>query len=566
MKLGRKVADIAKKIPLVKNYAESLQQKFRDAKRESYLQKLKKIEEESFQTFLNEIKQHIEVMIEKPRFNVIVDQGENKDFLRTIESLSAQIYRNFDVKVIAPTKEMRLPQSSFSLSISKSVQWSPGGSDFLIYLPCGTTLNEFALYEMASVINQYPDLDLVYGDEDTISETGEYSQPFYKPDWSPDYLESFNYIGVPACFRTTVATDCEKAESYYDFVLQFAEKTQRAHHLRKILAHRYKTSILQQSVLESKSNIEAISKRLQRVGRNGVVKTHAEHPGCCESTIDLRGNPLVSVVIPTAGKTISIEERSIDLITNVVEHIRDKSTYKNVEIIIVDNANLNKNQIDKLKQYDCTLVSYTEPVFNVAAKLNLGAEYAKGELLLLLNDDIEVVNASWIERLAQHLDKSHVGAVGARLLYPDGRIQHAGVVTNYGNPDHVRRYAPSNDAGYFYSTCATRNFAAVTGACVMTRTELYRKVGGFSSELAVSFNDVDFCFKVREQGFKIVYEPQAVLTHMESVSRIPSLDMSELIWFTTRWAATLIFDPYYNERYLTISPPTFEPQSNIRYF
>ena len=211
-------------------------------------------------------------------------------------------------------------------------------------------------------------------------------------------------------------------------------------------------------------------------------------------------------------------------------------------------------------------MSYLKPVFNVAAKLNLGAKRAKGQLLLLLNDDVEVIEPSWIERLVEQFEKPHIGAAGAKLLYPDGRIQHAGVVTNYGNPDHVCRYASGDDAGYFYSTCAAHNFSAVTGACVMTRTDLYAKVGGFSEELAVSFNDVDYCFKVRKSGFDVVYAPQAVLTHMESVSQIPSLDMSELVWFTNRWASELIRDPYYNERFLGIAPPTFEPTVNDRVF
>jgi GT2 family glycosyltransferase len=283
------------------------------------------------------------------------------------------------------------------------------------------------------------------------------------------------------------------------------------------------------------------------------------HKGCYVVQIDLKHTPLVSVVIPTAGKTVTVGERQIDLIENVIGQIRDISTYKNIEIIVVDNGDLSPAQVRMLAEAECKRITYSDPVFNVAKKLNLGASIAKGELLLLLNDDIEILTSSWIERLLEHFEKPHVGVVGAKLLYPNEQTQHVGVVQPFGNPDHVRRYAPRNDAGYYFSTCGVRNYSAVTGAVMMTPASIYREVGGYSDELAVSFNDVDFCMKVRRKGLSVVYTPNAELVHMESLSRVASLDTKELAWFHERWAAELVSDPFYNELFLAVEPPTFVP-------
>jgi len=177
---------------------------------------------------------------------------------------------------------------------------------------------------------------------------------------------------------------------------------------------------------------------------------------------------------------------------------------------------------------------------------------------------IEILSPFWIERMVEHFEKPHVGVVGAKLLYPDGRTQHVGVVHNYGNPDHVRRLAPRDEAGYFFSTCGVRNYMAVTGAVMMTPSNVYREVGGYSEELAVSFNDVDYCLKVQEKGLWIVYAPKVELIHMESLSRVPSADMRELAWYQKRWAPQLVSDPYYNERFFTVARPTFVPCVNQR--
>jgi len=311
-------------------------------------------------------------------------------------------------------------------------------------------------------------------------------------------------------------------------------------------------------------DLKALSGRVHRTGRHGSVYEHELHKGCYGVRLDLQRSPLVSVIIPTAGRTVTVGERRIDLILNVIGQIRDRSTYRNVEIIVVDNGDLTPAQLTGLASAGCRRITYAEPVFNVSKKLNLGASLASGEFFLLLNDDIEIITPEWIERLLEHFEKPHVGVVGAKLLYPDHTTQHVGVVHNFGNPDHVRQHFPRDDAGYFFSTCGVRNYSAVTGACMMTPARVYREVGGYSHELAVSFNDVDYCMKVRRRGLWVVYTPNAELIHMESLSHVVSLDMAELAWFHQRWAPELVSDQFYNERFLTVEPPTFVPCVNRR--
>jgi GT2 family glycosyltransferase len=190
---------------------------------------------------------------------------------------------------------------------------------------------------------------------------------------------------------------------------------------------------------------------------------------------------------------------------------------------------------------------------------------ATGSFLLLLNDDVEILTPDWIERMLAHFEKDHVGVVGVKLLYPDDRIQHAGVVQNNGSPDHVRRGFSRFDQGYFLSTCGVRNFAAVTGACMMVRRDTYRLVSGYTEQLPVSYNDIDFCHKVRAMGLSIVYTPDSELIHFESQSSPrASVEPKEWAYYNERWAPELTLDPFYNENRLSLAPPTFEPSIKPR--
>jgi GT2 family glycosyltransferase len=518
---------------------------------------------------LPDIERHISVMIERPSFTVVVRAARHgKGLGEVIQSVRDQIYPYFDICVLLPPGGMLPADSPPDIASINAIDPSAVVGTYVVFLESWQRLAINALYEFASAINQDPKIDLVYGDEDRCNSKGVRFKPFHKPCWSPDYLETFNYIGFTACFRVATAAGCFDAQDLYDFVLRFTENSTRVRQVPKVLGHALDMPAPRRrapcAVAANERSLDALSGRLRRTCRTGWVGVHPLHEGCFEIRLTLQASPLVSIIIPSAGKTIEIDGRRIDLLPNIVSQIRERSTYKNVEIIVVDNGDLTLTTIEMLTATGCKRITYTEPVFNISKKLNLGATLALGEMFLLMNDDIEILTPDWIERLLEQFEKPHVGVVGAKLLYPSGATQHVGVAHNGGNPDHVRRLFPRDDAGYYFSTCGVRNFSAVTGACMMTRASVYRKVGGYSEELAVSFNDVDYCLKVRRKGLYVVYAPAAELTHMESVSRVGSLNLSELLWYHRNWAAELAADGFYPERYLTIAPPSFEPSINER--
>jgi glycosyltransferase involved in cell wall biosynthesis len=546
------------------------------------------LEQKYLKAELSEIVQHIEVMIHKPIFTVVIDTRQSlAGWEKSLQSMRKQIYPYYELRTLSSvgtTLPSVLERETKPLQDFSCID---DLGEFVVFIECGQILSSNALYEFANAINQYFDIDLIYADEDRLNSGGERCNPFYKPDWSPDYLETFNYIGFVSCFRTTIVRSClddtysvpsrdgdkkkkttnSSLESVclYDMILRFTEHTTKIWHVAKILGHDVERQIDDDAMgAVALQNISALQGRLNRTGRHGAVCEHRLHRGCYDIHLELKSKPLVSIIIPTAGNTITLGERQIDLIVNVINQIKTHSTYKNIELIIVDNGDLSERQQYLLAAQGCKRITYTDPVFNISKKLNLGATIATGELFLLMNDDIEILSPDWIERMIEHFEKPHVGVVGAKLLYPDEQtIQHVGVVHNEGNPDHVRRHYKRDEAGYYFSTCGVHNYMAVTGAVMMTSSVIYRNVRGYSEELAVSYNDADYCLKVQQQGFLIVYAPQVELIHMESQSRVPSADPKEVSWYHRRWASQIVSDPYYNEQFLTVVPPTFVPYVNL---
>ena len=495
-----------------------------------------------------ELLRHAGLMPYRPDFAVIIDGADEALVRETNASLREQIWPHWH----------SLESGGFADLAAAGID-----GDFIVLIHAGDTLAPDALYEFAGALNADPQLDMIYADEDSIDAAGRRSQPFFKPGWSPDYLESFNYIGNAACFRTGLARAHLAAIGLYDFILRFTEANPRLLHLRKVLYHRRAGSEMPPADFAS-AEIAALQGRLERSGRRGTVSPGRYGRGYWDITLSLAHEPLVSIVIPTAGKVVQWEGRDWDLLQHCVGSILTCSTYRNFEIVLIDNGDLGPTRKTALESAGCRFVTYREAEFNLPRKLNLGVGCARGELLLLMNDDMELIAADWIERLLEHFEKPHVGVVGAKLLYPDGTIQHAGVVHNYGNPDHVRRRWPRADPGYFFSTCAVHNFGAVTGACMMTRRDVYQRVGGYTEDLSISYNDVDYCQKVRELGLSVVYAPRAELFHFESQSREAKLDHAEWLFYHQRWAQQVISDEFYNERQLTVAPPTFEICSNPR--
>ncbi len=485
---------------------------------------------------LPEILIHIGIMRIKPRFGVFVFGTDHPEG-PLAKSLAAQVYKDFEIDT-----------NAFGL---------PEDVDYVLILNDGDVLSPFAFYEYASFINANPRADVMYCDSDDQDMEGRRRNPFYKPAWSPDYLESFDYIGSGACLSGPLFRRfAPSATCIYDLLLKVTEHSNRVARLNKILCHK---SLPRDPVARMGLDQSALQARLGRTGRAGNVEpTLHGRQYRFSFKIHLRRRPLVSVIIPTAGKTVTLKRRRIDLITNLVSILR-RSTYREIEIIVVHNGDLGP-RAEILKSLGCKMVSFDEPQFNVSRKVNLGFSRAEGELLLILNDDIEPVATDWIERMVAHFEKPHIGVVGAKLLYPDNTIQHCGIVLGTRGPEHCRPYQPANDDGYFFSTSGVRNFSAVTGAVMMTSAECFKAVNGFDDELAVNYNDADYCLKIRELGKSVLYEPAAVLTHFESASRKRSIETKEAEYFALKWWRAMLEDEFYDREKLRIEPAMFEPK------
>lgn len=403
--------------------------------------------------------------------------------------------------------------------------------------------------------------ELFYTDEDKISGDGsEYFQPNLKPDFDPDLLRSNNYI----CHFLVVSRGLlDRAGGFdrqydgaqdYDFILRCTEQAKGISHIPKILYH-WRTHA--QSTADNPiskqyaydAGARAIEAHLKRVGLTGMVERKKDF-GFYRVRYAVEGEPMVSIIIPNKDEK--------DTLKKCLESIQTKSTYRNFEVIVVENNSKTAEIFDYYKEIDGrngVHVVYWDREFNYSAINNFGASYAKGEYLICLNNDMEIISADWIEELLGHCQRPGTGIVGARLYYPDDTIQHAGIVIGIGGiAGSVFVGQKRTHTGYMHREALQQDLSAVTAACMMVRRSLFEQLGGFTEQLAVAFNDVDFCLRAREFGYLVVYDPYAELYHYESKSRgaedTPEKVrrfQSEIEYMRTRWISVLKNgDPYYN--------------------
>jgi GT2 family glycosyltransferase len=282
---------------------------------------------------------------------------------------------------------------------------------------------------------------------------------------------------------------------------------------------------------------------LELVERPGRVEA-GPSPGLQRVRYAIQGQPRISIILPSAGRFAVIRGRHTSYVGKCIRSIRELSTWPNYEVLVIDNDDMPESLQRELDDLNVVRVSFTAP-FNLSAKLNLGAAKADGDFLLLLNDDIEVLTPDWMESMLEHAQWPEVGVVGAKLLFPDGKLQHAGVTFLRGLPHHHFYRWPGSEPGHFASHLLTRNYSAVTGACLMVRAEVYQEVGGFDESMPLNFNDIDFCMKVRQTGRRIVYTPYAQLIHHEAASK-DGCFREEAHAFRDRWGREMAADPFYS--------------------
>lgn len=476
--------------------------------------------------------------------------GENSPIRGMLEKIEKSDAR---IKVVHNEKQLHISDNT-----NEAIKVATG--DYIAFADHDDELTPNALFENVRLINKHPDAEMIYSDEDKVDDENTYVQPHFKPDFSIDLLCSVNYICHFLVVKKNIIDNVGMLQSEYDgaqdhdFILRCSEVTDHIYHIPKILYH---WRISEDSTAENPDSkryaVEAGRKAVQahydRVGVPAVVE-EGKYFGSYRSHLKRVTDPLVSIIIPTKDH--------IEDLKQCIESIEKKSTYKNIEYIIVENNSVEDQTFEYYKELEknsrVKIVTY-EGKFNYSAINNHGASFAKGDYYLFMNNDVEIINPDMIEELLNYAMRQDVGVVGARLYYPDGTIQHAGVVVGLGGvAGHSFTNFKPTENGYFNRIILTQNYSAVTAACMMVRGSLFREVNGFSEELAVAFNDIDFCLKIRALGKLVVYNPYAELYHYESKSRgaedTPEKVQrfqNEIAVFQKKWPGILEDgDPYYN--------------------
>lgn len=433
-----------------------------------------------------------------------------------------------------------------------------------------------ALYEVVRRLNNSEKPDVLYSDEDKVTtDLTEHFQPFMKPDFNLDLLRSNNYICHFYVAKKALIDEVGgfrgefNGAQDYDLILRCVERAEFIAHIPRILyhwrVHKASTADNPASKMYAfDAGKRSIEEHLKRCGESGEV-SHTKDLGFYRVSYQVHGNPQVSIIIPNKDHS--------EMLDKCLKSI-EESTYKNYEIVIVENNSVEEKTFDYYRkiQSDRIRIVYWEDEFNYSAINNYGVIHSKGEFILLLNNDVEVISRDWLEEMISHCQRPNVGIVGAKLYYPDHTIQHAGVIIGIGGvAGNVFAGMPGKYTGYFHKASIQQDLSAVTAACLMVKRSVYNEVGGLEERLKVAFNDVDFCLKVREKGYLVVYDPYVELYHYESKTRGTEDTrekvrrfQSEIEYMRSHWTGILKDgDPMYNPN-LTISKWDYTLKNNQR--
>ncbi|EGO8129735.1 glycosyltransferase family 2 protein [Enterococcus faecalis] len=430
-----------------------------------------------------------------------------------------------------------------------------------------------AFYEVVKVLNENPELDLIYSDEDKIDMYGNRSDPAFKPDWSPDLLLGTNYISHLGVYRRSILEEIGgfrkgyEGSQDYDLVLRFTEKTtkERIKHIPKVLYYwrmlPTSTAVDQGSKgYAFEAGLRAVQDALVRRGINGHA-THGAANGLYDVYYDIESEKLVSIIIPTKNGYKDVQR--------CVSSIIEKTTYQNYEIIMADNGSTDPKMHELYAEFEQQLpgrffVESIDIPFNFSTINNRAAKKAHGEYLLFLNNDTEVITENWLTLMVSFAQQERIGCVGAKLLYPNNTVQHAGVILGLGGVAGHGHYGyPHGDLGYFGRLAINVNYSAVTAACLLMKKADFDAVGGFEEAFTVAFNDVDLCLKVQALGRDNVWLHEAELYHFESQTRgyddkgkKKKRFEQEKVMMEEKWGPLIENDPFYNPN-LTRDIPNF---------
>lgn len=471
-----------------------------------------------------------------------------------VDKFSSQANR-FRLKIVSSDQ-------SHSQQLNQALQLADG--DFLAVLELDCRVAPHALYEFVTLLQSQPQADFIYSDEDSLKADGQRSEPIFKPDWSPDLMRSTGYTGQLSFYRTKLIRQLGgwregfEPAHHYDLALRASEQTNHLYHISKILYHSPQNPVYE-ILTWHPAYFRALTEQGWRLGFRGVVE-----PGLTPNSLRFHyypaSLPKVTILIPTRDQ--------VDLLRRCLQTLQSRTTYPRYEILIIDNDSHETQTLAYLneleKQPGVRVLPYPGK-FNFSAINNAGVAQAESELVLFLNNDIEIITPDWLDAMVEHFERPEVGAVGAKLFYPNGTLQHGGIITGIGGiAGHSHKYWSADETGYGQRTHVVQNFSAVTGACLLTRRTLFQELGGFDADnLPVAFNDVDYCLRLRESGHLIVWTPYAKLLHHESYTRGPE-DTPEKqacynqarSYMLQRWGSRLAHDPYYNSN-LTLTAENF---------
>jgi len=432
--------------------------------------------------------------------------------------------------------------------------------EFIGLLDHDDLLTPDALERMVAAAIAEPLADVLYSDEDKLELDGSFSEPYLKPDWSPDHLISVAYILHFMLVRKSLLfdiggfRDAYTGAQDYDLTLRATARARKVIHVPGVLYHWRKIPGSASATVDAKPqaliNAQAAVTEFVRLQDEEARVTPGLFTGSFRVHWPINAERPVTLLMLTDSVIREVEGRGeILLPEHAANSILDKSTFRNFELVILDNGRMPPDVCGRLAARGVRIESYRfEPPFNFCDKINKAFDLVYTEDVIILNDDIEVVSPDWIEALLSHSRRPGIGGVGARLLYPNNLNQHVGMALGvHGGCAHVFHNQPSEEVGYCGYTHVVRNYSAVTGAVLATRMSLVRWVGGFDRALAIDYNDVDFCLRLGEQGFRIVFTPFATLYHFEGYTiRRTEAAASETSKFGERWGQKIAADPYYN--------------------
>ncbi len=570
----RSIGELAKKISPSRPRAGVAQPLAATPGQDPYLiwiQDFERPEDELTALKVNSLKSKPGISIIMPVFNT-----EPAELTAAIQSVLHQSYANWELCIaddasskpeIRPLLErfahedarikLTFPSERGGISKTANAAWQMASGDYVAFLDHDDTLAPHALAYVVQTLDRSPEADLIYSDEDKLDAKGKRFDPFFKPDWSPDLLLSENYICHLLVLRQdlvrkigTFHSDCDGSQDY-DLILRATEHARKIEHIPKVLYHWRAGTASTASGLQNKQYAldaaqAALTAHCERSGKQMTVET-GSILGRWRMRYAIPPGTGVSIIIASGGKA--------EVLTTNLNSLFAKTTYPDFEVVVIDNSK--GDVIEKIIRGFATgthalrYIDWRNKPFNYSTINNAAARQCESPLLLFLNDDTSVIAPDWLESMVELAVRPEVGAVGAKLLYPNGLIQHAGVVMGlYDNCGHAFKALDGGSGHYFDFSDVIRNVSAVTGACLMTKKDVFWQVNGFDeTNFAVAFNDVDLCLRIGALGLRILYTPHALLYHHEAFSKtskdlVPHPD--EVNHMRYRWEEVIAGDPYYS--------------------